>query len=109
MSHGIVHLKPATRTHPQLGTVVSGSAVSLREAALRRAQDMGYEVRDIPGDGRYHPLWPGQGPGGSNPCPSCTAWAVYEDAYQAQIEWYFGRPDVPTGRKIWRWLTRWWR
>lgn len=73
---GIVHLKTVMRDHPVLGSVVSGSRLELRERDVRRAHDMGYEVRDIPDDGRDHPYWPTQGPGGSNPCPVCTSLAA---------------------------------
>jgi hypothetical protein len=90
MSRGVVHLKPVMRDHPQLGPVVSGDKLASREAAAYRAAAEGYETADTPDDGRYHPAWPGQGPGGGNPCPSCTPLALLDSfrrAYPLFASW----------------------
>jgi len=65
----IVHVKPVktqTLGMPALiDDVPSGRDLERRERDLRKAQDAGYEVTDVPDDGQQHPY--------GRPCPICNA------------------------------------
>lgn len=66
-----VHVKPVktqTLSSPGgialLDDVPSGRDLERRERDLRKAQDAGYEVTDVPDDGQQHPF--------RRPCPVCN-------------------------------------
>lgn len=75
-TNGIVHIRPERPAQLSFGQdVIPDREVERVQGAMAQAHNEGYEIADVPDDGRDHPYWGARG-SATKPCPLCTSCAA---------------------------------